>query len=169
MAFVGLMIRGVAVSCAHASVRFRRWLRVALRPRVQLGVLVTRPGGLPLLAEGETEAQWLRDTGLWELLGGRGAGSHPRGLLSTLTQTQAAAVRRRLHIYTRSARRRRKAPVRDVRDVRDVFGGLSAGVSARQGDRGPACRGHGYAPEGRLLCAAARLPVAAVALGGPKA
>ncbi|XP_016074781.1 PREDICTED: rho GTPase-activating protein 40 [Miniopterus natalensis] len=101
-------------------------------PREEDGVGEGRP-----LEEGETEAQWLRDTGLWELLGGRGAGSHPRGLLSTLTQTQAAAVRRRLYIYTRSARRRRKAPVRDVRDVRDVFGGLSAGeISPENGGSG---------------------------------
>lgn len=83
-------------------------------------------GVLPLLAEGEIESQWLQDTGLSGLLGGLGLDSHPRRLLSTLTQTQVAAVCRRLEIYNRSARRRHKAP---VRDVRDIFGGFNSGVS----------------------------------------
>ncbi|XP_045430647.1 rho GTPase-activating protein 40 isoform X1 [Pipistrellus kuhlii] len=74
--------------------------------------------------EGEAESQWLQDTGLSDLLGGLGLDSHHRGLLSTLTPTQVAAVRRRLAIYARSARRRHKAP---VRDVRDIFGGFNAG------------------------------------------
>lgn len=80
----------------------------------------------PLFAEGEIESQWLQDTGLSGLLGGPGLDGHHRGLLSTLTQTQVAAVRRRLDIYTRSARRRQKAP---VRDVRDIFGGFNSQVS----------------------------------------
>ncbi|KAM7125549.1 rho GTPase-activating protein 40 isoform 1-T1 [Molossus nigricans] len=84
--------------------------------------------------EGETESQWLQDAGLSDLLGGLGLDSHHRELLSTLTQTQVAAVCRRLDIYTRSARRRHKAP---VRDVRDIFGGLSSGeVSSENGDSG---------------------------------
>lgn len=96
-------------------------------------------GGLSLLAEGETESQWLQDTGLSDLLGGLGLDSHHRGLLSTLTQTQVAAVRRRLDIYFRSARRRHKAP---VRDVRDIFGGFNSGVSQqRKGDCRPCLLG----------------------------
>ncbi|XP_059563069.1 rho GTPase-activating protein 40 isoform X1 [Myotis daubentonii] len=84
--------------------------------------------------EGETESQWLQDTGLSDLLGGLGLDSHHRGLLSTLTQTQVAAVRRRLDIYARSARRRPKAP---VRDVRDIFGGFKAGeMPSENGDSG---------------------------------
>ena len=79
-----------------------------------------------LLAEGEAESQWLQDTGLSDLLSGLGLDGHHQGLLSTLTQTQVAAVCRRLDIYTRSARRRHKAP---IRDVRDIFGGFSSGVS----------------------------------------
>ncbi|XP_016003752.2 rho GTPase-activating protein 40 isoform X2 [Rousettus aegyptiacus] len=87
-------------------------------------------GRLP--EEGEIESQWLQDTGLSGLLGGPGLDGHHRGLLSTLTQTQVAAVRRRLDIYTRSARRRQKAP---VRDVRDIFGGFnSQEMSSENGD-----------------------------------
>ncbi|KAM8774916.1 rho GTPase-activating protein 40 isoform 1-T1 [Rhynchonycteris naso] len=84
--------------------------------------------------EGETESQWLQDTGLLDLLGGLGLDSHHRGLLSTLTRTQVAAVRRRLDIYTRSARRRHKAP---VRDVRDIFGAFNSGeMPLENGDSG---------------------------------
>ncbi|XP_066243922.1 rho GTPase-activating protein 40 isoform X4 [Saccopteryx leptura] len=84
--------------------------------------------------EGETETQWLQDTGLLDLLGGLGLDSHHRGLLSTLTRTQVAAVRRRLDIYTRSARRRHKAP---VRDVREIFGAFNSGeISSENGDSG---------------------------------
>ncbi|XP_074173758.1 rho GTPase-activating protein 40 isoform X9 [Rhinolophus sinicus] len=89
-------------------------------------------GRLP--EEGEIESQWLQDTGLSGLLGGLGLDSHPRRLLSTLTQTQVAAVCRRLEIYNRSARRRHKAP---VRDVRDIFGGFNSGeMSSENGDSG---------------------------------
>ncbi|XP_054429386.1 rho GTPase-activating protein 40 [Pteronotus mesoamericanus] len=90
-------------------------------------------GGRPP-EEGETESQWLQDTGLSYLLGGLGLNSHHQGLLSTLTQTQVAAVCRRLDIYTRSSRRRHKPP---VRDVRDIFGGFSAGETpSEDGDSG---------------------------------
>ncbi|KAM5220357.1 rho GTPase-activating protein 40 isoform 2-T2 [Hipposideros larvatus] len=89
-------------------------------------------GRLP--EEGEIESQWLQDTGLSGLLGGLGLDSHHQGLLSTLTQTQVAAVRRRLEIYTRSVRRRHKAP---VRDVRDIFGGFNSGeMPSENGDSG---------------------------------
>ncbi|XP_012415060.2 rho GTPase-activating protein 40 [Trichechus manatus latirostris] len=89
-------------------------------------------GQLP--EEGEAESQWLRDTGLWGLLSGLGVNGGHQGLLSTLTQTQVAAVCRRLDIYARSARRRHKAP---IRDVRDVFGVFDSGVmSSENGDSG---------------------------------
>ncbi|XP_045689236.1 rho GTPase-activating protein 40 isoform X2 [Phyllostomus hastatus] len=84
--------------------------------------------------EGEAESQWLQDTGLSDLLGGLGLDGHHQGLLSTLTQTQVAAVCRRLDIYTRSARRRHRAP---IRDVRDIFGGFSSGeLPSENGDSG---------------------------------
>ncbi|NWT00247.1 RHG40 protein, partial [Mionectes macconnelli] len=67
--------------------------------------------------EGEAEAEWLQDAGLSELLGDRGSDNDNLMLLSTLTQTQAAAVQRRLDTYSRSRRRKNKHPVRDVRDI----------------------------------------------------
>ncbi|XP_037588541.1 rho GTPase-activating protein 40 isoform X2 [Cebus imitator] len=89
-------------------------------------------GQLP--EEEEAESQWLQDTGLSGLLGGLGLGGDHQELLSTLTQTQVAAVCRRLDIYTRSLRRRQKAPVRDVRDVFGVFN--SGKMSSENGDSG---------------------------------
>lgn len=80
---------------------------------------------LPLLAKGDTESQWLQDTGLSGLVGGLDLDGDHQGLLSTLTQTQVAAVCRRLDVYARSARRRQKAP---VRDVRDIFGVVTSRV-----------------------------------------
>ncbi|KAM7326971.1 hypothetical protein ACRRTK_013338 [Alexandromys fortis] len=80
-----------------------------------------RAGSGSQLLEGDTESQWLRDTGLSGLVGGLGSDGDHQGLLSTLTQTQVAAVCRRLDTYARSARRRHKPPVRDVRDIFGVF------------------------------------------------
>lgn len=110
--------------CTHVACVFLHVTQLVLV--AESVVVCSYLGGLPLLAEEETESQWLQDTGLSDLLGGLGLDSHHRGFLSTLTQTQVAAVRRRLNIYTRSARRRHKAP---VRDVRDIFEGFSSGVS----------------------------------------
>ncbi|XP_021519420.1 rho GTPase-activating protein 40 [Meriones unguiculatus] len=89
-------------------------------------------GGRSQLLEGDTESQWLQDTGLSGLVGGLGLDADHQGLLSTLTQTQVAAVCRRLDIYARSARRRQKAPVRDVRDIFGVF--ASREVASENGD-----------------------------------
>uniref|UniRef100_A0A8C5L318 Rho GTPase activating protein 40 n=1 Tax=Jaculus jaculus TaxID=51337 RepID=A0A8C5L318_JACJA len=91
-------------------------------------------GVLSLLVEGAANSQWLQDTGLSGLLGGQGLDGDQQGLLSTLTQTQVAAVCRRLDIYARSARRRHKAPIRDVRDIFGVF--TSEEVSSENGDSG---------------------------------
>lgn len=139
---VGLVVRCVGVSCTQVECVF---LHVTWLARVAESVAVcVYLDGLPLLAEGETESQWLQDTGLSDLLGGLGLDSHHRGLLSTLTQTQVAAVRRRLDIYARSARRRPKAP---VRDVRDIFGGFKAGVSPQHRvTAGPVCWAHSHPP-----------------------
>lgn len=97
----------------------RLWLSMQLRVFIWVVSFL-------LSAEGEAESQWLQDTGLSDLLGGLGLDGHHQGLLSTLTQTQVAAVCRRLDICTYSARRRHRAP---VRDVRDIFGGFGSGVS----------------------------------------
>ncbi|XP_033042300.1 rho GTPase-activating protein 40 isoform X1 [Trachypithecus francoisi] len=87
-------------------------------------------GQLP--EEGEAESQWLQDTGLSGLLGGLGLDSDHKELLSTLTQTQVAAVCRRLDIYARSVRRQHKTPARDVRDVFGVFNSVK--MSSENGD-----------------------------------
>ncbi|XP_017678330.1 PREDICTED: rho GTPase-activating protein 40 [Lepidothrix coronata] len=79
--------------------------------------------------EGEAEAEWLQDAGLSELLGDRGSDSDNLVLLSTLTQTQAAAVQRRLDTYSRSRRRKNK---HSVRDVRDIFGVASSEETAAE-------------------------------------
>ncbi|XP_011784445.1 PREDICTED: rho GTPase-activating protein 40 [Colobus angolensis palliatus] len=84
------------------------------------------------LPEGEAESQWLQDTGLSGLLGGLGLDSDHKELLSTLTQTQVAAVCRRLDIYARSVRRQHKTPARDVRDVFGVFNSVK--MSSENGD-----------------------------------
>ncbi|XP_028642415.1 rho GTPase-activating protein 40 [Grammomys surdaster] len=86
------------------------------------------------LQEGDTESQWLQDTGLSGLVGGLGLDSDHQGLLSTLTQTQVAAVCRRLDIYACSARRQQKAPIRDVRDIFGVFSSREA--APENGDSG---------------------------------
>ena len=78
-----------------------------------------------LSAEGEVGSPWLQDTGLPGLLGGQGLDGDHQGLLSTLTQTQRAAVRR-LDVFTRSTQRRHEAP---AGGVRDIFGGFSSTVS----------------------------------------
>uniref|UniRef100_A0A8C9AXL0 Rho GTPase activating protein 40 n=1 Tax=Prolemur simus TaxID=1328070 RepID=A0A8C9AXL0_PROSS len=108
------------------------WVEVErIQQRDELREEDSSDGHLP---EGEAESQWLQDTGLSGLLGGLDLDSDHRELLSTLTQTQVAAVCRRLDIYTRSARRRHKAP---IRDVRDIFGVFNSGVmSSENGDSG---------------------------------
>ncbi|XP_065547651.1 rho GTPase-activating protein 40 isoform X2 [Lathamus discolor] len=78
--------------------------------------------------EGDTEAEWLQDAGLSNLLGDCASENDNIVLLSTLTKTQAAAVQRRLDTYSRS-RRRSKHP---VRDVRDIFGVVSSEVAATE-------------------------------------
>uniref|UniRef100_A0A8C8BP97 Rho GTPase activating protein 40 n=1 Tax=Otus sunia TaxID=257818 RepID=A0A8C8BP97_9STRI len=82
---------------------------------------------IPCLAEGEAEAEWLQDAGLSDLLGDRASENDNIVLLSTLTKTQAAAVQRRLDTYSRSRRRNKKHP---VRDVRDIFGVVSSEVTS---------------------------------------
>lgn len=49
-----------------------------------------------------------------------------KALLSTLTRTQAAAVKKRYKTYTQTLRKKNK---QSVRDVRDIFGASEAPVS----------------------------------------
>ncbi|PIO30980.1 hypothetical protein AB205_0206390 [Aquarana catesbeiana] len=68
--------------------------------------------------EGELEAEWLQEAGLSTLISG--TQEHDgQALLSTLTRTQAAAVRKRYNTYTQTMRIKNK---HSVRDVRDIFG-----------------------------------------------
>ncbi|XP_018093901.1 rho GTPase-activating protein 40 isoform X2 [Xenopus laevis] len=66
--------------------------------------------------DGEAEAAWLQDTGLSTLICDQSPLEN-NIIMSTLTQTQAAAVRRRLDTYSYSLRKRWKHQARDVRDV----------------------------------------------------
>ncbi|XP_076774162.1 rho GTPase-activating protein 28 isoform X2 [Arvicanthis niloticus] len=66
--------------------------------------------------EGELEAEWLQDVGLSTLISGNEE-EDGKALLSTLTRTQAAAVKKRYNTYTQTLRKKSKQPVRDVRDV----------------------------------------------------
>ncbi|XP_047382757.1 rho GTPase-activating protein 28 isoform X2 [Sciurus carolinensis] len=68
--------------------------------------------------EGELEAEWLQDVGLSTLISG-GEEEDGKALLSTLTRTQAAAVKKRYNTYTQTLRKKNK---QSVRDVRDIFG-----------------------------------------------
>jgi hypothetical protein len=56
-----------------------------------------------------------------------------KALLSTLTRTQAAAVKKRYNTYTQTMRKKNKQP---VRDVRDIFGVNETPVSAELGSKG---------------------------------
>ncbi|XP_033613238.1 rho GTPase-activating protein 28 [Fukomys damarensis] len=68
------------------------------------------------VAEGELEAEWLQDVGLSTLISGEEE-EDGKALLSTLTRTQAAAVKKRYNTYTQTLRKKSKQPIRDVRDV----------------------------------------------------
>ncbi|KAH0504216.1 Rho GTPase-activating protein 28 [Microtus ochrogaster] len=80
--------------------------------------------------EGELEAEWLQDVGLSTLISGNEE-EDGKALLSTLTRTQAAAVKKRYNTYTQTLRKKSKQP---VRDVRDVFG-VSESPSSESCDR----------------------------------
>ncbi|XP_019658084.1 rho GTPase-activating protein 28 isoform X2 [Ailuropoda melanoleuca] len=68
--------------------------------------------------EGELEAEWLQDVGLSTLISGDEE-EDGKALLSTLTRTQAAAVKKRYNTYTQTMRKKNK---QSIRDVRDIFG-----------------------------------------------
>ncbi|XP_021120889.1 rho GTPase-activating protein 28 isoform X5 [Heterocephalus glaber] len=74
------------------------------------------PSEIKPVDEGELEAEWLQDVGLSTLISGEEE-EDGKALLSTLTRTQAAAVKKRYNTYTQTLRKKSKQPVRDVRDV----------------------------------------------------
>lgn len=69
------------------------------------------------LSEGEQEEQWLADAGLSNLISEDSEDVDNAVLLSTLTRTQAEAVKRRLDSYTLTLRKKNKPAPRDVRDI----------------------------------------------------
>ncbi|KAM9225386.1 rho GTPase-activating protein 28 isoform 2-T2 [Dugong dugon] len=76
------------------------------------------PADVKPVDEGELEAEWLQDVGLSTLISGDEE-EDGKALLSTLTRTQAAAVKKRYNTYTQTMRKKNK---QSVRDVRDIFG-----------------------------------------------
>lgn len=83
-------------------------------------------------SEGELEAEWLQDVGLSTLISGDEE-EDGKALLSTLTRTQAAAVKKRYNTYTQTMRKKNK---QSVRDVRDIFGVSESPVSKEHGSKG---------------------------------
>uniref|UniRef100_A0AAY4A0Y9 Rho-GAP domain-containing protein n=1 Tax=Denticeps clupeoides TaxID=299321 RepID=A0AAY4A0Y9_9TELE len=67
--------------------------------------------------EAELEEDWLQEAGLSTLVSGPLVDGPAEALLSTLTRSQAAMVRKRLDNYTQTMRKRNKQPMRHVRDV----------------------------------------------------
>uniref|UniRef100_A0AAR2IRL9 Rho-GAP domain-containing protein n=1 Tax=Pygocentrus nattereri TaxID=42514 RepID=A0AAR2IRL9_PYGNA len=67
--------------------------------------------------EVELEEAWLHEAGLSTLVSGTLTDSPAEALLSTLTRSQAAMVKKRLDNYTQTMRKRNKQPIRHVRDV----------------------------------------------------
>lgn len=64
------------------------------------------------------EEAWLHDTGLSTLVSGTLTDSQPaEALLSTLTRSQAAMVKKRLDNYSQTLRMRNRQSIRHVRDV----------------------------------------------------
>ncbi|XP_031440249.1 rho GTPase-activating protein 28 isoform X2 [Clupea harengus] len=67
--------------------------------------------------EAELEEAWLNEAGLSTLVSGTLGEGPAEALLSTLTRSQAAMVKKRLDNYTQTMRKRNKQPMRHVRDV----------------------------------------------------
>ena len=74
----------------------------------------------------------MQDVGLSTLISGDEE-EDGKALLSTLTRTQAAAVKKRYNTYTQTLRKKNK---QSVRDVRDIFGASESPVSNGQGSKG---------------------------------
>ncbi|XP_051970178.1 rho GTPase-activating protein 28 isoform X1 [Xyrauchen texanus] len=67
--------------------------------------------------EAELEEAWLQEAGLSTLMLGTQSDGPTEALLSTLTRSQAAMVKKRLDNYTQTLRKRNRQPMRHVRDV----------------------------------------------------
>ncbi|XP_056594573.1 rho GTPase-activating protein 28 isoform X2 [Triplophysa dalaica] len=67
--------------------------------------------------EAELEEEWLQEAGLSTLVSGTQSDGPTDALLSTLTHSQAAMVKKHLDNYTQTLRKRNRQPMRHVRDV----------------------------------------------------
>ncbi|XP_059381281.1 rho GTPase-activating protein 28-like [Carassius carassius] len=67
--------------------------------------------------EAELEEAWLQEAGLSTLVTGTQSDGPAEALISTLTHSQAAMVKKRLDNYTQTLRKRNRQPMRHVRDV----------------------------------------------------
>ncbi|XP_051543439.1 rho GTPase-activating protein 18-like isoform X2 [Myxocyprinus asiaticus] len=67
--------------------------------------------------EVELEEAWLQEAGLSTLVSGTQSDGPAEALLSTLTRSQAAMVKKRLDNYTQTLHKRNRQPMRHVRDV----------------------------------------------------
>ncbi|KAI7810503.1 rho GTPase-activating protein 28 [Triplophysa rosa] len=67
--------------------------------------------------EAELEEEWLQEAGLSTLVSGTQSDGPTEALLSTLTHSQAAMVKKHLDNYTQTLRKRNRQPMRHVRDV----------------------------------------------------
>ncbi|XP_067234376.1 rho GTPase-activating protein 28 isoform X1 [Chanodichthys erythropterus] len=67
--------------------------------------------------EAELEEAWLQEAGLSTLVTGTQSDGPAEALLSTLTRSQAAMVKKRLDNYTQTLHKRNRQPMRHVRDV----------------------------------------------------
>ncbi|XP_043083017.1 rho GTPase-activating protein 28 isoform X1 [Puntigrus tetrazona] len=75
--------------------------------------------------EAELEEAWLQEAGLSTLVTGSQSDGPIEALLSTLTRSQAAMVKKRLDNYTQTLRKRNRQPMRHVRDVFSTPGASS--------------------------------------------
>ncbi|XP_053089799.1 rho GTPase-activating protein 28 isoform X1 [Pangasianodon hypophthalmus] len=104
--------------------------------------------------EAELEEAWLHEAGLSTLVSGSLADSPAEALLSTLTRSQAAMVKKRLDNYTQTLRKRNKQPIRHVRDVFSTADASSAEPTPTVSPNGPITPilPHWTPPKGRQSC-----------------
>ncbi|XP_060778385.1 rho GTPase-activating protein 28 isoform X2 [Neoarius graeffei] len=102
--------------------------------------------------EAELEEAWLHEAGLSTLVSGALVDGPAEALLSTLTRSQAAMVKKRLDNYTQTLRKRNKQPMRHVRDVFSTADTSSAEPTPTVSPNGPPILPHWTPPKGRKSC-----------------
>uniref|UniRef100_A0A8C7TNM8 Rho GTPase activating protein 28 n=1 Tax=Oncorhynchus mykiss TaxID=8022 RepID=A0A8C7TNM8_ONCMY len=83
--------------------------------------------------EAELEEAWLQEAGLSTLVSGELGEGPAEALLSTLTRSQAAMVKKRVDNYTLTMRKRNKQPARHVQDVFSTPDTLVCALGLQQG------------------------------------